>query len=215
MANNSMLFFKRREGRLFKRGSQKVKGLYTKFYHLKDGHCLVSLKAFFIEENNAMVYIVMGVSGSGKTTVGELLAQNLGLPFYDADDFHPDENISKMKEGIPLSDEDRDGWLKTLAGQILKWEEAGGAVLACSALKEKYRKTLCSQLPEKIEWIFLKGSKELIKERILHRKAHFMNAGLLDSQFEILEEPKYGITVPIDRSAKVVVETILQTINEI
>jgi len=168
------------------------------------------LKCFFTEEINAMVYIVMGVSGSGKTTVGQLLAQKLGLPFYDADDFHSEANVSKMQTGTPLTDEDREGWLQTLAGAIKAWEADGGAVLACSALKEKYRATLCSQAPEAIKWVFLKGSKELIMERILDRKGHFMNTGLLDSQFAILEEPEYGITVSVDGAAETVVETILQ-----
>lgn len=160
-----------------------------------------------------MVYIVMGVSGSGKTTVGQLLAEKLGLPFYDADDFHSSENVSKMKDGTPLTDDDREGWLKTLADNIVQWEKAGGAVLACSALKEKYRETLCSQAPDHIKWIFLKGSKDLIKERILDRKGHFMNAGLLDSQFAILEEPAYGITVSINGSAEAVVDIILQKLK--
>lgn len=171
---------------------------------------MVSLKGFFTEEIYAMVYIVMGVSGSGKTTVGQLLAQKLGLPFYDADDFHSADNISKMKSGTPLTDEDREAWLKTLANHLVQWEEAGGAVLACSALKEKYRQTLCFRMPDAIVWIFLKGSKDLIKERLLDRKGHFMNTGLLDSQFSILEEPRYGITVSIDSSAETVVKSILQ-----
>ena len=157
-----------------------------------------------------MVYIIMGVSGSGKTTVGQLLAQKLRLPFYDADDFHSAANVSKMKSGIPLTDEDRKGWLNTLAQEIIGWEAGGGAVLACSALKEKYRKTLGSQAPDAIEWIFLKGSKELIMKRLLDRKGHFMSSGLLDSQFQILEEPTYGIAVPVDGSAEAVVKMILQ-----
>ena len=174
---------------------------------------MVSLKGYFTEEIYAMVYIVMGVSGSGKTTVGQLLAQNLGLPFYDADDFHSADNISKMESGTPLTDEDRDNWLQTLAKEIVGWEASGGAVLACSALKETYRETLCSTETKAIQWIFLKGSKDLIKERLLDRKGHFMNTGLLDSQFAILEEPQYGITVPVDGSAEAVVDRILQKLN--
>jgi len=171
------------------------------------------LNDYFTEENNAMVYIVMGVSGSGKTTVGQLLAKKLGLPFYDADDFHSPANISKMESGTPLTDQDREGWLKKLADHILEWESNGGAVLACSALKEKYRQTLCSQAPNAVHWIFLKGSKELIKERISHRKGHFMDAELLNSQFDILEEPAYGITVSVEGSAETVVEIILQKLK--
>ena len=175
---------------------------------------MVSLKGFFTEEIDTMVYIVMGVSGSGKTTVGQLLSQRLGLPFYDADDFHSADNVSKMESGHPLTDDDREGWLLTLAKKIVEWKERSGAVLACSALKENYRKTLCSRAPDATQWIFLKGSKDLIKERILDRKGHFMNAALLDSQFAILEEPIYGITVPVDGSAEAVVDMILQKLND-
>jgi carbohydrate kinase (thermoresistant glucokinase family) len=160
-----------------------------------------------------MVYIIMGVSGSGKTTIGGLLAHKLALPFYDGDDFHSPGNISKMKEGVPLTDEDREGWLKTLADHIVQWQARGGAVLACSALKEKYRAWLRSVPPTDIEWIFLKGSEELIKQRLSNRKAHFMNAGLLHSQFEILEEPAYGIKVPVDEKPEHVVEKIMQQID--
>ncbi|RYF85522.1 MAG: gluconokinase [Chitinophagaceae bacterium] len=160
-----------------------------------------------------MVYIVMGVSGSGKTTIGQLLAKKLGFPFYDADDFHSATNISKMEIGTPLTDEDRDGWLKSLADEIVVWEAAGGAVLACSALKEKYRQLLCSQAKGRIQWIFLKGSKALIEERILDRKGHFMKAGLLDSQFRILEEPAYGIKVSINQDVDEIVREILKELN--
>lgn len=175
---------------------------------------MVSLKVDFTEENKAMVYIVMGVSGSGKTTVGQLLAQKLGLPFHDADDFHSAANVLKMKSGTPLTDDDREGWLQTLAANLVQWEAAGGAVLACSALKEKYRRTLCAQAPENFVWIFLKGSKEVIKSRLLDRKGHFMQATLLDSQFEILEEPAYGITVSVEDSAETIVTRILQKLEE-
>ncbi|MDQ3550649.1 MAG: gluconokinase, partial [Bacteroidota bacterium] len=100
-----------------------------------------------------MIYIVMGVSGSGKTTIGQLLANALHLPFYDADDFHPVENIQKMAAGTPLTDEDRQQWLETLAGNIKLWSKEGGAVLACSALKEKYRIILQSIPSDSLTWI--------------------------------------------------------------
>jgi carbohydrate kinase (thermoresistant glucokinase family) len=159
-----------------------------------------------------MVYIIMGVSGSGKTTIGQLLAQKLALPFYDGDDFHSSSNISKMKHGIPLTDEDREGWLKTLAKNIPLWQSQGGAVLACSALKEKYRVILRSGEAKEIEWILLKGSEELIRQRISKRKDHFMNARLLHSQFEILEEPDYGIKVSVDDEPEKVVGKIMSQI---
>jgi carbohydrate kinase (thermoresistant glucokinase family) len=160
-----------------------------------------------------MVYIIMGVSGSGKTTIGQLLAQKLSLRFYDGDDFHSFDNISKMKNGIPLTDEDREEWLKTLANNIPLWQSQGGAILACSALKEKYRVLLRSKVATDIEWIFLKGSEELIKQRILNRKDHFMNARLLHSQFEILEEPDYGIRVFVDDEPEIIVGKIMDHIR--
>ena len=156
-----------------------------------------------------MVYIIMGVSGSGKTTIGKLLAEKIALPFYDGDNFHSPANVSKMKNGIPLTDDDRQGWLNILADKISQWQKEGGAVLACSALKEKYRITLRSKATEKIEWIFLKGSEELISQRLSARKDHFMNASLLQSQFEILEEPAYGIKVFVNEDPETLVEKIV------
>jgi carbohydrate kinase (thermoresistant glucokinase family) len=160
-----------------------------------------------------MVYIIMGVSGSGKTTIGQLLAHKLGIPFYDGDDFHSPGNISKMQNGIPLNDDDREEWLLTLAGKIQLWQEKGGAVLACSALKEKYRVVLRTGNAAAIEWIFLNGSEELIRHRIANRKNHFMNAKLLHSQFEILEEPAYGIKVFVDEDPETVVQKIMKQIQ--
>jgi carbohydrate kinase (thermoresistant glucokinase family) len=160
-----------------------------------------------------MVYIIMGVSGSGKTTIGQLLAQNLGLPFYDGDDFHSDDNIDKMENSQPLTDADRENWLKSLAVQIEQWQAKGGAVLACSALKERYRTWLQSIPSNQLEWIYLKGAEGLIQQRILNRKNHFMSASLLHSQFEILEEPAYGIKVTVDGSPEDIVQKILQQIK--
>ena len=106
----------------------------------------------------------MGVSGSGKTTVGKLLSKKLNLPFYDADDFHPAANIEKMAEGIPLNDNDRWPWLDKLGKLLKSWEANGGAILACSALKEKYRKRLTTVSKETLQFIYLSGSFNLIKE---------------------------------------------------
>ena len=160
-----------------------------------------------------MIFIIMGVSGCGKTTVGELLAQELKLPFYDADDFHPQENIDKMSRGIPLQDEDRQHWLEDMARHIQKWEEKGGAVLACPSHKEKYRQILQSGARSPINWIFLDGSRALIMERIESRKGHFMSSALLDSQFEALEKPTYGLCMDISLSPKVIVQQILKKVN--
>ena len=155
------------------------------------------------------VYIVMGVSGSGKTTIGKLLAKELNLPFYDADDFHPSENVEKMKNGIPLQDEDRKGWLAILAENIQKWERGGGAVLACSALKEKYRQQLTSIPEEYLKWIFLSADFELILERLKTRKDHYFKPKMLTSQFETLEEPQYGLRVNVNTSEENILKEIM------
>ncbi|WP_375434382.1 gluconokinase [uncultured Hymenobacter sp.] len=144
------------------------------------------------------VFIVMGVSGSGKTTIGRLLAKQLGLPFYDADNFHSAANIEKMRSGIPLTDADRHDWLATLAAGIGEWEKAGGAVLACSALKETYRQTLQAGAQLPLRWAFLDGSRELLRSRLLMRKNHYMGAALLDSQLETLEKPAYALQLPLE-----------------
>ncbi|MEM7187207.1 MAG: gluconokinase [Bacteroidota bacterium] len=136
--------------------------------------------------------VIMGVSGCGKTTVGKELAGQLDLPFYDADDFHPQENIDKMQGGTPLQDADRWPWLQILAREMKDWSAHGGAVLACSALKESYREVLTSEV--QVEWVFLHAPFEIIFDRMQARE-HFMDPGLLRSQFDTLEPPSYGIHV--------------------
>ncbi|UOR05418.1 gluconokinase [Hymenobacter aerilatus] len=157
------------------------------------------------------IYIVMGVSGSGKTTVGKLLAERLELPFHDADDFHPAANIEKMSNGIPLDDADRAGWLADMAKAITKWETTGGAVLACSALKEAYRQTLQGGARQPLRWVFLDGSRELLSDRIEHRKGHYMAVDMLDSQLETLEKPAYGLHIELrnDQTPEQVTEQIV------
>ncbi|WP_299601002.1 NADP-dependent phosphogluconate dehydrogenase [uncultured Aquimarina sp.] len=162
---------------------------------------------------NAIVYIVFGVSGSGKTTVGKALAENLGIPFYDADDFHPKENIRKMSDGFPLNDTDRAPWLQKLADAISEWNTKEGAVLACSALKESYRSTLQGVDPNYIKWIFLDGSFELITNRLGARKNHFFKKEMLISQFETLEKPKGGIAINIDKSVDQIINEIKSKLN--
>ncbi len=145
-----------------------------------------------------MIILVTGVSGTGKTTIGKLLANYYHLPFYDADGYHPAENIEKMSNGTPLIDEDRIPWLQILANLLRKSIPTGGAVLACSSLKESYRQIL--QINPEVNWIHLKGSKELIWERMLARKNHYMKASMLDSQFDTWEEPAYGLKLDIDQN---------------
>ena len=145
-----------------------------------------------------MIVVVMGVSGSGKTTVGRELAGLLGLPFYDADNFHPASNVAKMTAGFPLTDDDRMSWLHVLSENIEGWERSGGGVLACSALKEGYRRVLAEKVPDKIRFVHLHGTKERIVERMKARTGHFMPVSLLDSQFSTLEPPADAVVESID-----------------
>ncbi len=156
--------------------------------------------------------IIFGVSGSGKTTIGKLLAKNIDVPFYDADDFHPLSNINKMKQGIALIDEDRLPWLNTLSKKIEEWNNKGEAILSCSALKEKYRNILTGKT-KNIKWIFLSGNFKLIQNRIQKRSDHFMTVELLNSQFETLEIPKNIISVNIELTPNEIVKDIMSKIK--
>lgn len=159
-----------------------------------------------------MIILIMGVSGAGKTLIGKKLADSLQLPFYDADDFHPASNIKKMHNGEPLNDHDRKPWLDGLARDMQQWEHDGGAVLACSALKEHYRDRL-SAGPVEIRIVYLKGSGEIIAGRLDRRKGHFFNPALLDSQLEALEEPANAITVSINKTPDEIVGEILDQLR--
>ena len=138
-----------------------------------------------------MIAVVMGVSGSGKTTIGEALARALGWRFLDADDYHPPQNVAKMAAGQPLDDADRAPWLDRL-NAMLRGE--ADTVLACSALKERYRRRLGEGVA-RIEWVYLKGDYELIRSRLAQRRHRYMPASLLESQFAALEPPQRAITV--------------------
>ena len=152
----------------------------------------------------------MGVAGSGKTTVGELLAQKLGWSFYDADAFHPPENIEKMANGIPLNDVDRAPWLTALHSLIsTSLRENRPAVLACSALKESYRQRLLEK-NDGVQIVYLKGSYDLLWSRLSHRKDHYMKPQMLQSQFETLEEPKNALTCDVSLTAPEIVQAILK-----
>jgi carbohydrate kinase (thermoresistant glucokinase family) len=161
---------------------------------------------------NCIIYI-MGVSGSGKTTIGKKLAAKMGVPFFDGDDFHSPANKEKMKRSIPLTDEDRQGWLTAMNNTAKDQARKTGAVFACSALKEKYRTILSSGITIPLYWVFLQGSFELIKKRMEERKDHFMPAGLLSSQFDALQIPDNCITIDISNSPDVIVEMILSQIE--
>jgi len=161
-----------------------------------------------------MIIIIFGVSGSGKTTIGKTLSTALKMPFYDADNFHPQKNIDKMHSGIPLTDKDRQPWLKILSKKIKLWKKNSDAILACSALKEDYRKTLKGNNDD-VKWIFLNGSFELIKSRMQKRKNHFMKPELLKSQFNTLEIPNYAIDISVNQKPNQIVESILQKIKPV
>jgi gluconokinase len=156
----------------------------------------------------------MGVTGSGKTTIGKALADRLGWNFFDADDFHSSGNITKMTTGIPLTDEDRLPWLSLLRSKITECLENGHpGILACSALKESYRQILLSNNPE-IQIVYLKASFYLVMARLTTRFDHFMQVSLLQSQFDTLEEPNNAIFVDIGYSVDIIVDKILTTLEE-
>lgn len=160
--------------------------------------------------------IVMGVSGSGKSTVGEKLAARLGWLYEDADQFHPASNVAKMSAGIPLTDEDRWPWLRAIAAEIDRVCDVGGTVvIGCSALKRAYRDVLLHHRAD-VRLVYLKGAHALIAERLGRRKGHFMPPGLLTSQFNTLEPPtpdEHPLTVSIDAPVDDIVDTILRQLK--
>ena len=154
-----------------------------------------------------MIVIVMGVVGAGKTTVGKLLARQMGWEFADADDFHPSANIEKIRNGIPLTDADREPWLDRLRAKIVHWISGRrSAVLACSALKKAYRAKL--DAGGDVRFVYLKGSSDLIASRLRDRRGHFANDSILGSQLADLEEPEGAITVAISATPEDIVSEI-------
>ena len=163
------------------------------------------------------ILVVMGVSGSGKTTVAAMLAGALGAEFLEGDDLHPRSNVEKMKGGTPLTDEDRWPWLRAIAAEIDRVCEAGGhVVIGCSALRRAYRDLLVHGRDD-VRIVYLEGSQSLVDDRIGHRQGHFMPAGLLASQFETLEPPgadEHPVTVSVDAPVAAIVDGIIGQLRD-
>ena len=158
-----------------------------------------------------LVLILMGVVGAGKTTVGALLAQKLGWKFADADDFHPRANIEKISHGVALDDSDRAPWLAAMHNAILRWNAEGqNVVLACSALKHSYRHQLGAG---QVQFVYLKGTRELIQQRLRARHGHFASETILESQFQDLEEPDDAIVVEIKKTPEKIVSEVVEKLN--
>ena len=159
----------------------------------------------------------MGVTGSGKTTIGVLLAERVGAVFADADDYHPAANKKKMAAGQPLTDEDRQPWLETLNRLMKGWfDEGKNGVLACSSLKSKYRTTLAAHTPKgTVSFVWLDAPRELLAERLAERHHEFMNPKLLESQLKTLEPPKRALRIVNDRAPEEVVNQIVEHISPV
>lgn len=162
------------------------------------------------------VIVVMGVASSGKTSLGERLAEKLGWPFRDADSFHPPANVAKMSGGVPLTDEDRKPWLAAIAAWIDELRTTGGhGIVTCSALRKAYRDVIVGKRPD-VALVYLKGSRELIGERMAARQHHFMPPSLLDSQFATLEEPgadENPLVVQVEASREAIVEQVVSELQ--
>jgi carbohydrate kinase (thermoresistant glucokinase family) len=147
-----------------------------------------------------VLIVVMGVSGVGKTTVGRLVAAGLRLPFHDADELHSEENRRKMAAAIPLTEADREPWLRAVAEHLATWAQAGGAVVACSALRARYRGRLAAAASGNVRFVFLDAPADVIRTRLAARRGHYMPTSLLDSQLATLEPPGPDDAIRVDAS---------------
>lgn len=159
------------------------------------------------------IVVIMGVAGSGKTTIGTMLAKAMHCPFLEGDSLHSAANVEKMSHGIPLTSADRAPWLEAIHRRLVSaLEHDQSLVVACSALAQAYRITLADGVP--ITWVYLAGSQDLIRSRLRHRTGHYMKADMLASQFEALEEPKDALVMDVSRPPDVIVEEIMTTLEE-
>jgi gluconokinase len=161
---------------------------------------------------------VIGVAGAGKTTIGRLLAEELHCEFLDADSLHPRGNIEKMEHGIPLNDHDRAPWLRAVHAHMMQsFDRRNGLVVACSALKQQYRDVLSQGIP--VIWVYLKGDEDTIRNRLKHRKHHFMRAQMLASQFADLEPPEDAIVIdlqtPPSEAVQMITDVLFSESNKI
>jgi len=159
---------------------------------------------------NLIIIVLMGVSGSGKTTIGKMLSKEKNIPFFDADDYHPKNNIKMMKEGKPLNDKNRLPWLVKINNLINKNSQKSSCIIACSSLKKKYRSIIKKNITIPIHFIYLKGAKKIIYERLKNRKKHFMKNSLLNSQFKVLEEPSESLTINISKTKNEIIKIITE-----
>jgi gluconokinase len=161
-----------------------------------------------------MIIVIMGVAGSGKTTIGKLLSKKFGYKYYEGDDYHPHKNVAKMSNGIPLNDEDRLPWLLSLRKIIQEnLEDGRGTVITCSALKQSYREIL--KYDNRVKFVYLKGDFDTINNRMQQRKEHFMKPEMLKSQFDALEEPTDAITIEVNMSTEEIVNEIIKRLEEL
>jgi gluconokinase len=160
----------------------------------------------------SVIVVLMGVAGSGKTTIGRMLADTIPCSFLEGDSLHSQANVEKMSRGVPLTDADRAPWLSAIHARMVDVYDRGHSlVVGCSALKQSYRTVLADGLP--VTWVYLKGSPELIRSRLLHRAGHFMKVDMVASQFGALEEPSDALVVDVSDSPAAIVERILSELR--
>lgn len=162
--------------------------------------------------NPYRVLFIMGVSGSGKSAVGQALSARTGIPFYDGDDFHPRVNVEKMRSGRPLDDNDRAGWLDAIRRFVLEKLPESNLIIACSALKESYRLQLMREMESLCDWVVLQGEYDMLYERLSSRQGHFMPPALLQSQLDTLELPEYGLHIEVNQPMEPIVDQIIDWI---